>query len=115
MTSMTWERSPGSAGILPSLRAPCHAGRDACAPGALPRYSTVQRCQRLTVKLSRVWIRRHENKKHEPSLRFVAHAVFDIRRREHDLIRTQVTLIVANVEPACAFNHEVDLVCARVR
>ena len=39
----------------------------------------------------------------------------NIRRREHDLIRTQVTLIVANVEPAGAFNHQVDLVRARVR
>jgi hypothetical protein len=41
--------------------------------------------------------------------------VLDIRGRNHNLIRAQVALIIANVKPASAFKNEVDFIGVMVR
>ena len=62
-----------------------------------------------------VRIRRHENQEHQPILRFIPNAVLDIRGRYYDLIRAQIAFLVADVKPAGAFNHYVNLICAPMR
>jgi len=61
--------------------------------GLHSRDSTVQRCQVVNRNTIPCLDSRHENKKHEPSWRLIAHAVFNIGRREHDLIRPRSTLM----------------------
>jgi hypothetical protein len=48
-------------------------------------------------------------------LRLISEPVFNISRREHDLIRTKISLVVPDVKPASAFHHKVDFVGAGVR
>ena len=48
-------------------------------------------------------------------MRFIPNAVLDIRGRYHDLIRAQIAFIIADVKPAGAFKHDVNLIGAPMR
>lgn len=47
-------------------------------------------------------------------MRLVADPVFNMRRRKHNLIRSEVALFPANLETSCAFDYEIDFVCGGV-
>jgi hypothetical protein len=68
-----------------------------------------------TFDLSNVRVRSHKDQHDKRILRFIPDAVFDIRRRHHNVIRSQIALIIANVKPAGALENEVNFIGAAVR